>query len=214
MPDPPLRPPSTPRVLIVEDEARLRELLIDVTPDMGFEPSGARTAEQAIAHLDEYADAQPHVVLLDLNLPVMSGLDFLAKLRERKSHAATPVIIMTGFGDLPAAQEAIRLGVTDFLTKPCHLGEIEAALGRARHQLIESFPKKGSDPLNEVTPPSPVQPDDTVTIAELEKRAILAALRRTDGNRSAAATELGISRRTLYNKLAEYEQHDDWPADL
>lgn len=209
---PDIRPPSTPRVLIVEDEARLRELLTDVTPDMGFEPSAVSSAEQAIAHLDAHADAPPHVVLLDLNLPGMGGLDFLAKLRERRGHAATPVIIMTGFGDLPAAQEAIRLGVTDFLTKPCHLGEIEAALGRARHTLIAI---KGSGVVSDsVAAPAPTPPDDTVTIAELEKRAILAALRRTGGNRSAAASELGISRRTLYNKLAEYEGHDDWPDDL
>lgn len=207
------RAPQTPRVLIVEDEQRLRDLLVDVLPGMGYEPTGVRTAEQAFHHLDDQPDAQPHVVMLDLNLPVMHGLDFLAKLRERATHRDTPVVIMTGFGDLESAQRAIRHGVTDFLTKPCHLGEIEAALGRARHRLIELA---GGSPMAESTPAATDADADeaaAMTIADLERRAILDALRRHAGNRSAAAAELGISRRTLYNKLAEYERDPDRPGE-
>ncbi len=73
--------------------------------------------------------APADIVLLDLNLPGMTGMDFFRKLRDR--WPITQVIILTGFGDLESAREAIRLDVVDFLTKPCHLGELEQALDRA-----------------------------------------------------------------------------------
>jgi DNA-binding NtrC family response regulator len=189
---------DNPKVLIVEDERRLRELLCDVLPTMGYEPVAARTAEQAFSLISEQA---PDIVVLDLNLPVMDGMSFLDRFRQ--SHQHTPVVIMTGFGDLKSARQAIHHDVVDFLSKPCHLGEIEAALGRARQRL--------NDPLLKYTQePAPTESDDdeqTVeTIAEAERRMIYAALERNNGNRSAAAAELGISRRTLYNKLAEYER--------
>lgn len=187
---------KSPRVLIVEDESRLRELLCEVLPGMGYEPASARTAEAAFGLI---AERPPDIVLLDLNLPVMDGMSFLDRFRA--SHPDTPVVIMTAFGDLESARRAIHHDVVDFLSKPCHLGEIEAALSRARRRLIDPL-------LAEPEPdaPAPAEESPVETIAEAERRMIYAALERNKGNRSAAAAELGISRRTLYNKLAEYEK--------
>jgi DNA-binding NtrC family response regulator len=182
-------------VLVVEDESRLRDLLRDVLPGMGFEPLTARTAEEAMhLMLDDGAD----IVVLDLNLPVTDGMTFLEQFRQRWPR--TPVIIMTGFGSLESAKRAIHLGVVEFLTKPCHLGEIEQALERARRVLVEQVAAT-AEPLPET--PQHAEPR---TLAELERDAIMQALTRQRGNRSAAAAELGISRRTLYNKLAEYQK--------
>src|SRR4051812_23456542 len=104
------------KVLIIEDESRLRDLLNRAMSTMGFSASTARTAEEGLKILD----ATPHdVVVLDLNLPGQSGMEFFRTLRQRAPQ--TQVIILTGFGDLDAAREAIRLDVVDFLTKPCHL---------------------------------------------------------------------------------------------
>ena len=119
-------------VMIVEDEGRLRELLADQLPRMGYEAVPVRTGEQAIKQMEQ---AAADIILLDLNLPVMSGLDVLEKVHKRWPQ--TCVIIMTGFGDLEAAKAAIHYGVVEFLTKPCHLGEIEAALGRAHRTLVD-----------------------------------------------------------------------------
>jgi DNA-binding NtrC family response regulator len=182
------------RVMIVEDEDRLRELLLDELPRMGFEADGARTGEAAERLMRE---SPVDIVMLDLNLPVMDGMMFLDRLRQHDKRTA--VIIMTGFGSLEAAQRAIHHDVAAFLTKPCHLGDIEQALDRARRKLEETQMEPATS--EEMAEP---QGPPGGTMAEIERQAILEALRRNGNNRSAAAVELGISRRTLYNKLEEY----------
>jgi DNA-binding NtrC family response regulator len=191
---------ATLLVLIVEDEPRMRQLLIDVLPDMGFQVAAARTAEQAAAMLREN-DAD--ILMLDLNLPVMDGMTFLEQLR--RDRPTMPVIILTGFGSLEDAKRAIRMDVVEFLTKPAHLGEIESALDRARRRL---------SPPQEKTKPALASSGSTQKLQDMERQAILAAIQKHDGNRSAAAVELGISRRTLYNKLAEYEKSGLISPDL
>ncbi len=178
-----------PTVLIVEDEKRLRDLLSDVLPEMGCVPIAARTAEEALKLVDQH---EPQIVLLDLNLPGMPGLELLAILRQRFPHLQS--IIMTGFGDLESARTAIRLEAVDFITKPFHLNDIEQALDKARHRLVTAV--------------NPTQSEDVTrsprTIAQAERQMILQALERHAGNRTAAAKELGISRRTMHYKLREY----------
>lgn len=180
------------RVLVVEDEARYRDLLIEAIRGMDCDVSGVGAARDALA----FAREKPvDVVFLDLQLPGMDGLEFLSRFRERAPH--TPVVILTGHGDLAAAKRAISFGVTDFLTKPCHLGEIEAALDRARRRW-----GPGPEP---VAAPPPAEPARAIqSLEEVERIAIREALRATRGNRSEAARLLGISRRALYNKLASY----------
>lgn len=189
------RPPQHPSVLIVDDEPRIRELLMDLCPDLGLVPVAARSAEEAIRLIEQ---SPPDILILDLNLPSMAGLDLLEHLRAE--HPQMPVIILTGFGDLPAAQRAIHLNVTEFLTKPCHLRDLELALNRARHALPARVAV--DDPERSVVPAFHV---DTMTLAESEYRQILAALRRNSGNKTAAASQLGISRRTLHYRLAHYK---------
>jgi two-component system response regulator (stage 0 sporulation protein F) len=186
-------PPQNARVLIVDDEPRIRELLLDLCPDLGLVPAAARSAEEAIRMVEQ---SPPDILVLDLNLPQMPGLDLLEHLRT--THPQTPAIILTGFGDLAAARRAIHLNVTEFLTKPCHLRDLELALDRARRAL----PPRRAAP----TDPAPPSDDgDTMTLAESEYRQILGALRRNAGNRTAAAQQLGISRRTLHYRLTHYK---------
>jgi DNA-binding NtrC family response regulator len=180
------------RVLIVDDEPRIRELLLDLCPDLGLVPAAARSAEEAIRMVEQ---SPPDILILDLNLPQMPGLDLLERLRTTHPHA--PVIILTGFGDLAAARRAIHLNVTEFLTKPCHLRDLELALDRARRAL----PPRVAP----IEPSPPPEGGDTMTLAESEYRQILAALRRNAGNRTAAAQQLGISRRTLHYRLTHYK---------
>jgi DNA-binding NtrC family response regulator len=194
----PLPPNARLRVLVVEDEQRLRDLLTDELPRMGFDAVAARTAEQGLRAMNE----QPcHIVILDLNLPVMDGMAFLEQFRP--SWPDTPVIILTGFGNLETAKRAIDHEVTSFLSKPAHLGDIETALGKARLRLLRLSEQGGSHAQEDGRPAS------VRTLADLERQAIHEALQRNNGNRSATAIELGISRRTLYNRLAEYEAQGD-----
>ncbi len=182
-------------VLIVEDEPRLRDLLARALPGMGFSATSARNAEEAVKAMDA---AQAGIVLLDLNLPGMTGMEFFHKLRERWSQ--TQVIILTGFGDLESAREAIRLDVVDFLTKPCHLGDLEQALDRARKRITKD-PTAGLYPW-----PADNDGAKPPKLEEIERQHIMEALERNHGNRTAAATELGISLRTLYYRLNEYQK--------
>jgi DNA-binding NtrC family response regulator len=189
MPDP------HPRVLVVEDEPRLRDLLADVIPDMaaGFSVTTARTAEEAARVMSVTSH---DILILDLHLPGQSGMDFFETLRRTHPHAQ--VIIMTGFGDLAAARRAIRLDVVDFLGKPCRLDELEAALTRARQRLTTN------------TAPSPpphaptVSQNTPTTLEDLERQQILSTLERNDGNRTQTAADLGISRRTLQYRVSQY----------
>ncbi|HEY1922341.1 MAG TPA: response regulator [Tepidisphaeraceae bacterium] len=183
-------------VLVVEDESRLRDLLLDVLPDMGYTPAAARSAEEAARIMESH----PHdILLLDLQLPGMGGMDFFELVRDRWPQ--TQVIIVTGFGELSAATRAIHLDVVDFLAKPCHLGDLEQSLDRARQRITT----RGRLPI----PPSayPAENESAQTLKQSERELILAALARNEGNRSATARELAISRRTLYYKLREYTRN-------
>ncbi len=182
---------------MVEDEPRLREMLLTALPQMGFSASGVARAEEALQVMEQHPRS---LILLDLNLPGMSGLELLDHLSSR--WPATRVVVLTGFGDFDAARQAIRHGVVDFLTKPASLGDLERALERAQRRL-ERRPMLSTGPER----PADAEAESAhQTLEELERRHILAALERHHGNRTAAARELGISLRTLYYRLARYQE--------
>jgi DNA-binding NtrC family response regulator len=217
---------SADRVLLVEDESRLRDMLQRALREMGFTPATVTSAEAAVRFL-EHGASPPGIVILDLNLPGMDGMELLATLRRR--WPAVQVIILTGFGDLDAAKKAMHLDVVDFLTKPCALGDLEIALDRARSRLRPREVQERADraarldrasrgeraePADAPEPAHPPQsleftPRETspaMSLEEVERQHILAALERHRGNRNATAAELGISLRKLYYRLAQYQK--------
>ena len=181
-------------VLVVEDEPRLRELLGRAMTGWGFTVAAARSGEEALRTCEA---AAPDIVVLDLNLPGMEGLEFFGRLRER--YPQVQGIVLTGFASVEAAKRAVHMDVVEFLTKPCHLGELEQALDRA----LKRLPPPHHPALSYA---APAPGTEGMTLDELERQHILAALERNDGNRTATAAELGISRRTLYYKLEEYQK--------
>ncbi len=168
----------------------MRELLLDVIPAMEFAAIAARSAEEALRLLE--ADPS-EIVMLDLQLPGISGMEFFERIHQRWPDIQ--VIVMTGFGDLESARQAIRLDVVDFLTKPFHLRDVEVSLDRARKRMAVAMAKDDPSEASSTQPPR--------TIAEAERQMIAAALERHNGNRTAAALELGISRRKLHYWLNE-----------
>jgi DNA-binding NtrC family response regulator len=147
----------------------------------------------------------------------MTGLEFCQRLAHMKMHVQT--IILTGFGDLQAAKQAIRLEVVDFLTKPCSMDDLEHSLNRARLRWLDRWAmgdrpaqtlREFEEPPVPVTPqPAPViDPAEQVSIDEMERQLILSALARNSGNRQAAAAELGISIRKLYYRIQQYQPKD------
>ncbi len=117
------------KVLIVDDEDLIRISLCEIFSDAGFEVISSATCSDAIKKLEnEGAD----LVLLDLVLPDMSGLDFLKEIKERALDAA--VIVITAFGTIESAVKAVKLGACDYITKPF---EAEEVVIRARKALRE-----------------------------------------------------------------------------
>ncbi len=110
-------------------------MLVKATKEMGFHSEAASSAEAAL-RLMEHTPFP--VIVVDLNLPGAGGLDLLETVRARWPD--TQAIILTGFGDLQAARRAIHLEVVEFLTKPCALGDLEIALGRAYRRLEQLQP--------------------------------------------------------------------------
>ncbi len=195
-------PAELTRVLIVEDEDRLRTVLMEGVRDIGFPAVGVRCAEDAVRAMEQ---APSDIAILDLNLPRMDGLKCFELLRERWPDLQ--VIILTGFGTLEAAQTAIKLGVVEFLTKPASLGDIEQALHRAWRR--RPAPAPVAEAVSSEEPDDgdadPGEPGHPPTLRDIERESIYAALERHHGNREKAAEELGISVRKLYYRLAEYE---------
>lgn len=192
---------NTRRVLLVDDETRLRDMLVRAIDQMGFEATGVNSAEAAARLL---AEREFHILILDLNLPGIGGMEFFEELR--RDDPFIQVIILTGFGELEAAQRAIHLDAVEFLTKPCPLGELELALDRARVRL-----EKLAQPPQLIDRAAPPQlqatPTGEPTSLELvERNHIIAVLKKNGGNRTATAAELGISLRKLYYRLGEYQR--------
>jgi len=195
-------------VLVVEDEPRVGQMLGQAMVELGYRAAVVRTGEEALKAM---ADRPRPIVLLDLNLPGMTGLQCLTRIRE--TWPDTAAIILTGFGDLEAAKQAIHLDVVEFLTKPAHLGDLDVALSRAeqrRHagdleNLRERF-GKGDAPAEREAASGDDDDDVPTALADLERQAILESLARHDGNREQTAAELGISVRTLYYRLDQYKK--------
>lgn len=190
--------PASDRVLVVDDETRLRELWRRALGDMGLCGAGARNAEEAVALARKMEFG---VAMLDLNLPGCDGLDLLDQLRALQPDIAA--VIVTGYGTLDAAKRAIHLDVVEFLTKPCSLGELESAVDRARNRFRSRRPAEKASPLEQM---SPAAAPAAATMSEVERKAILESLERNGGNRTETARELGISVRTLYYRLSEYQR--------
>lgn len=116
-------------VLIIDDEEMVRTALDQWLRLSGFETATASDVGEALAMID---DLHPHVVLTDVRMPGLSGLDLLRSIQERG--LPTEVILITGHGDVPMAVEAMRAGAFDFLQKPYVPDQLVASISRAAEQ--------------------------------------------------------------------------------
>jgi FixJ family two-component response regulator len=119
-------------LFVVDDDAAMRRSLAYL-----FDAAGWRVQSFASAHdfLDHYDGHVPGCLVLDVRMPLMSGLRFQQTLRERGNHL--PVIFLTGHGDLAMAVQAMKTGACDFLEKPCKDQVLLDAVTRAVQRSIE-----------------------------------------------------------------------------
>jgi two-component system response regulator AtoC len=132
-----LRPYTTPdsifftvrRVLVVDDEENLRLVLRTLLRRHGYEVEAVPTGEEALALVDSFG---PDVVLTDVRMPKMGGLDLLATLKAKGNQAT--VIVMSAYGNMDMAVEAMKAGAYDYVQKPFKPDEVVLALKKAEER--------------------------------------------------------------------------------
>jgi two-component system, NtrC family, response regulator AtoC len=108
-----------PAILVVEDEAKMRRLVELQLGEDGFLVHSAPDAETGLQLL---VREKPDLVVTDLRLPGMSGLEFLQAVK--RANAATPVVVMTAYGTVESAVEAMKVGASNYVTKPFSFDEL------------------------------------------------------------------------------------------
>lgn len=120
--------PPELRVLVVEDDDTVREVLSARIDDWGYPSRAAADAEEAERLLRSF---DPEIVVTDLVLPDGNGLDLLERIKEAPNGRDRTVFVMTGHGSVDTAVEAMKRGARDFLTKPLDTDRLRALMDAA-----------------------------------------------------------------------------------
>src|SRR5690349_2883104 len=115
----------TGRILIVDDEANARTALAELLRDEGYE---VETAADAFKGLGKVRAFSPHVVITDLKMPGMDGIELVQKIRGEDD--SVTLVVMTAFGAIETAIAAMRAGAAEYLVKPVNFDELLIVLGR------------------------------------------------------------------------------------
>ena len=196
---------TTKKILVVDDEAGIRELLSEILFDEGYGVLLAENAEQARQHLELN---KPDVILLDIWMPDMDGLTLLKEWVEQ-GRLVMPVIMMSGHGTIETALEATRIGAVDFLEKPIALKKLLAT--------VENVLKRVTIPVSpqkiEETAPEQLVATEAITLdlnlPFKQAREFFDTLylnyhiNKAEGNVAEIADRIGIERTHLYRKLKQ-----------
>jgi phosphate regulon transcriptional regulator PhoB len=129
------------RVLIVEDEPDIRELVVHHLKREGYQVSAAASGEEALRQVQALP---PDLVLLDLMMPAMDGLEVCRRLRQDPATASLPIVMLTAKGDEIDRVLGLEIGADDYVVKPFSPKEL---LARVRAVLRRSRPAGGAEPL-------------------------------------------------------------------
>lgn len=169
-----------PSLLLVDDDSTLCDALARALSSRGFDVRISLTAEAALGLASA---CSPEHAVVDLKLPDASGLKLVSSLIALDPH--TRIVVLTGYGSIATAVEAIKIGATYYLTKPADIDQIVAAFNR----------EAGDDqaPVNQ----------KPMSVNRLEWEHIDRVLHEHRGNVSETARALSMHRRTLQRKLAK-----------
>ncbi|MBA3393990.1 MAG: response regulator [Deltaproteobacteria bacterium] len=175
-----------PSILIVDDDEVYRNRLARAFSDRGYDVRTASDYDTAVVTATEDS---PELAVLDLKMPGKSGLELVKALAE--IDPSTKTVVLTGYGSIATAIDAVRLGATYYLSKPADADDI-----------IGAFARGEAPPLD---PPPPDSGDyKAPSLARAEWEHINRVLSDAGGNISEAARRLGIHRRSLQRKLQKY----------
>ncbi len=170
-------------ILLVDDDENFRERMARALRDRGHEVRIAASPAEAERLA---AEDSPECAVVDLRMPGGSGLDVVSALRS--IDPATAVVVLTGYGSIATALEAVRRGALHYLQKPVDADELLAAFARG-----------GPLPVDEA-PAEPAAP----SLARAEWEHIQRVLADAAGNVSEAARRLGLHRKSLQRKLLKH----------
>jgi DNA-binding NtrC family response regulator len=214
----PLRPPRS--ILVIDDEESLRHALAKALRRAGYVVETAATGGEGA---DRFTKGAFDAVLTDVRLPDLSGLDVLALCTETRPDV--PVIVMTGYGSIEGAMEAMRRGARDFVRKPFRTEEVLDLLSqviaeprgardaRLRARVERRFSPEGFARVEDALRRGPGEEGSTAPSSageplslkdatrRFEVRYVEDLLARTRGNVAAAARLAGISRPNFHRKL-------------
>jgi len=171
---------SAPTLLVADDNQTLRQQLARSFERRGYHVRTAANFDEAtsLAKIDS-----PEMAIVDLRMPGRSGLELLQELK--RIDPATRVVILTGFGSIATAVDAMRLGATNFVAKPADADDILAAFARAQQPVLEGTATDYRAP----------------SLDRTKWEHIHRVLSDCGGNISEAARRLGIHRRSLQRQL-------------
>jgi len=170
-------------ILIVDDDEIFRSRLARAFRDRGYDVRIATNFDEGRASALEDS---PEMAVLDLRMPGRSGLELLRELK--KIDGATKVVMLTGYGSISTAVDAVRLGATNYVPKPADADDILSAFARGEAPPLEP----------------PALGYQAPSLARAEWEHINRVLSDCGGNISEAARRLGIHRRSLQRKLQKY----------
>lgn len=174
---------SMKKILLVDDESHFRERLARAFTRRGFEVFEAENYDQAV---EEIRIKKPEMSVFDLRMPGKSGLDLLKTALEIQPDLK--IVVLTGYGSIATATDAIKLGAIYYLPKPADVDAILKAFGKEVETILEVAGK-------DVPTPS---------LARVEWEHINRVLLDCGGNISETAKRLNLHRRTLQRKLLKF----------
>jgi signal transduction histidine kinase len=118
-------------ILLVDDEKDIREILCLALVDMGYT---VRQAKNGVEALRIFKEAQPPLVLTDIKMPGMDGIELLQKIK--RENPEVEVVMITGHGDMDLAIKSLKFEATDFITKPINVDALEISLQRAQDKIL------------------------------------------------------------------------------
>ena len=173
---------SDKELLILEDDKGLREVLAADFRDKGYQVTEA-------AQLCDIPDKRFHFAILDLRLNGESGLTAIGRLKSLSNDCV--IVILTGYGSIATAVEAVKMGAANYLTKPAHSEQIE-----------EVFLQKASRNFSDENIEN--EKYKRSSLSQNEHEYINYVLNANAGNISKTARELGLHRQSLQRKLKKY----------
>ena len=197
----------TGRAIVVDDEVEIREILEEFLINKGFQVSAFSSALDALKALSPggelaqgSASGDVDLLISDIKMPVMDGLEFTAELR--KLRPEIPIILVTGFGSIETAVEAIKRGAYHYIVKPFEFSELDVNVDRAFE--LRRLQRDNTAMRTELSKLFGSSLDDFPTLDQIEERYMALILEKTEGHKDKTSQILGINRRTLYRKEREY----------